>query len=203
VTDPTPPRPDASSWMRRGVHDRRWLPVLAVLGVILVTTLGGFVAAAALAEPAGPPVSIPGIVSVQPLTGWEPAEPGSVADRPYVRVTRGSGTLVAVAWGPFDGDAEALAVDVRDEVLDGSLDQLSVSEVLTPVVLDQGAEGQRFTFVGIDAESGAAVEGEVTTVISPDGQGVVFVGLAPEGLLAFVDGDLRTMVNAAIVGPAA
>jgi hypothetical protein len=96
-----------------------------------------------------------------------------------------------------------LAVDVRDEVLDGSLDQLSVSEVLTPVVLDQGIEGQRYTFVGIDAESGAAVEGEVTTVISPDGQGVVFVGLAPEGLLAFVDGDLRTMVSAAIVGPAA
>lgn len=203
MTDPTPPRPDASPWMRRGGHDRRWLPTLAVLGVILATTLGGFVAAAALAEPAGPPVSIPGVVSVQPLTGWEPAEADSVGDRPFVRVTRGSGTLVAVAWGPFDGDAEALAVDVRDEALDGSLDQLSVSDVFTPVVLDQGTEGQRFTFVGIDAESGAAVEGEVTTVISTDGQGVVFVGLAPEGLLAFVDGDLHTMVSAAIVGPAA
>ena len=189
--------------MRRGVHDRRWLPALAVLGVVLVTTLGGFVAAAALAEPAG-------AARVDPRRRLGPAAHGLGAgrarlrgDRPFVRVTRGSGTLVTVAWGPFDGDAEALAVDVRDEVLEGSLDQLSVSEVLTPVVLDQGIEGQRFTFVGIDAESGAAVEGEVTTVVSPDGQGVVFVGLAPEGLLAFVDGDLRTMVSAAIVGPAA
>lgn len=202
MTSTTPSRPDVSSWMRRGAHDRRWLPPAAVLVVVLVTTLGGFVAAAALAEPTGPPVSIPGVVSVRPLTGWEPAAPGSVGDRPFVRVTRGSGTLAAVAWGP-SADAEALAVEVRDELLGESLDQLSVSEVLVPVTLDQGLEGRRFTFVGIDAESAAAVEGEVTTVISPDGQGVVFVGLAPEGLLAFVDGDIHTMVRRAIVGPAA
>ena len=94
-------------------------------------------------------------------------------------------------------------MEVRDELLGESLDQLSVSDVLVPVTLDQGLEGRRFTFVGIDAESAAAVEGEVTTVISPDGQGVVFVGLAPEGLLAFVDGDIHTMVRRAIVGPTA
>jgi hypothetical protein len=188
--------------MQRGAHDRRWLPPAAVLVVVLVTTLGGFVAAAALAEPTGPPVSIPGVVSVRPLTGWELAAPGSVGDRPFVRVTRGSGTLAAVTWGP-SADAEALAVEVHDELLGESLDQLSVSDVLVPVTLDQGLEGRRFTFVGIDAESAAAVEGEVTTVISPDGQGVVFVGLAPEGLLAFVDGDIHTMVRRAIVGPAA
>jgi hypothetical protein len=57
--------------------------------------------------------------------------------------------------------------------------------------------------VGIDADSGSAVEGEVTAVVSPEGQAVVFVGLAPEGLLAFVDGDLHTMVAAAVVGPPA
>jgi hypothetical protein len=37
--------------------------------------------------------------------------------------------------------------------------------------------------------------------VPANGQAVVFVGLAPEGVLAFVDGDLRTMVASAIVGP--
>ena len=203
MTREAPPRPDASAWMREGVPGRRWWPVFAVAGVVLVTTLGGFVAAAALSDPAGPPVGVPGVVSVQPLSGWEPADPGTAAGRPYVRLTRGSGTLVVVGWGPFAADAVTLASDVRDELLAESLEQLSVSDRLTSVALDGGAVGQRFTFVGIDADSGGAVEGEVTVVVTPEGQGVVFLGLAPEGLLAFIDGDLHTMVAAAVVGPSA
>ena len=198
--DQPPPRPEASSRVPQGRPPRRWLPAVAVLAVLMVTTAGGFVTAGALSEPAGPPVAIPGVVAVQPLSGWEAAEPGSVAGRPLVRLTRGSGTLVTVAWGPHSGDAASLAVEVRDELLGGSLDQLSVSETLTPVTLDQGVQGQRFTFVGIDRESSAAVEGTVTAVVAPDGVGVVFLGLAPEGLLAFVDGDLHTMVAEARFG---
>jgi hypothetical protein len=143
------------------------------------------------------------VVSVQPLSGWEPADPGSPAGRPFVRLTRGSGTLAVVAWGPFAGDAAALAAEVGDELLGGSLERLSVSDQLTAVSLDGGMRGARFTFVGIDAESGSAVEGEVTAVVSAEGEGVAFLGLAPEGLLAFVDCDLHTMVAAAVVGPSA
>jgi hypothetical protein len=204
MTGDAPPRPDASAaWLRRSTPQRRWWPALAVAGVVLVTTIGGFVAAAALSVPAGPPVGVPGVVSVQPLSGWEPADPGTAAGRPFVRLTRGSGTLAVVAWGPFAGDAASLAAEMRDELLGESLERLSVSDQLTGVSLDDGTAGVRFTFVGIDADSGSAVEGEVTTVVSPEGQAVVFVGLAPEGLLAFVDGDLHTMVAAAVVGPPA
>ena len=185
--------------MRRGGPPRRWLPATAVLAVVVAATLGGFVVSAALSESTGPPVSIPGVVSVQPLSGWEPAEMGSIADRPTVGLTRGSGTLAAVSWGPFIGGSEDLAVEVG-RALPGSLDQLTVSELLTPVVFDQGLGGHRFTFVGIDRASGSALEGEVTTVVAPGGHAVVFVGLAPEGLLAFIDGDLHTMIAAADVG---
>ena len=110
---------------------------------------------------------------------------------------------MVVGWGPFEGDAAALAAEVRDELLGESLEQLSVSDRLTSIPLEGGAVGQRFTFVGIDADSGGAVEGEVTAVVSSEGQGVVFIGLAPEGLLAFIDGDLHTMIAAAAVGPSA
>ena len=203
MTVEPPPGPEASAWMLRTRPARRWWPPIAVLGVVITTTLGGFVAASALSEPAGAPVSIAGVVAVQPISGWEPAEPGSVASRLFVRLTRGSGTLVVVAWGTVAGDAGLLAVEVRDDLLDASLDQLTVSDRLTPVAFDQGLRGQRFTFVGIDRESSTPVEGAVTTVVVPDGRGVVFVGLAPEGLLAFVDGDLHTMVTSAVVGPEA
>lgn len=186
--------------MRTRGAGRRWLPALAVLGVVLAVTLGGFVVAAALAEPAGRAVSIPGAVSVQPLSGWEPSQPGTLGGRPFVRLTRGNGALAAVAWGQAPGDAETLAIAVRDDLLGESLDRLTVSETLTPVALDQGLEGQRFNFTGVDRDSGSAVEGEVTAVVDATGQGVVFVGLAPEGLLAFIDGDLHTMIERATVG---
>jgi len=186
--------------MRGATPARRWLPAVAVLVVLTMATFGGFVVSAALSEPAGPPVSIAGVVSVQPLSGWEPAEAGEVAERPIVRITRGSGTLAVVAWGSVPGDSESLAADVVDELLRDQLDRLTVSELLTTVRLDEGLEAQRFTFVGIDRTTDAAVEGEVTTVVAPGGEGVIFVGVAPEGLLAFVDGDLHTMIAAASLG---
>ena len=80
--------------------------------------------------------------------------------------------------------------------------ELTVSEALTRVTLDRGDGGQRFTFTGVDRDSGTAIEGEVTAVVDDRGQGVAFVGLAPEGLLAFIDGDLHTMIDRSTVGDA-
>ena len=57
--------------------------------------------------------------------------------------------------------------------------------------------GARFGYIG-STETGAAIEGEVTVVVAPSGQGVVFDGWAP-GSLAFVDGDLATMIEQAEV----
>jgi hypothetical protein len=176
--------------------------VLGVLATILVVVLGGFVVAAGLSEPAGPPVAIPGLVSVQPLTGWEVAGNGTIGDQPpraYVQLTRGSGNLIVVDWGPVAGDAGSLAQSVVDEVLRPNFDQLSVSDSLSQVTSVEGSRGRRFTFVGVDPRSGTSVEGEVTTFTDASGRGVVFIGLAPEGLLAYVDGDLHTMIDRAQV----
>ena len=64
-----PLRPDEAPGVAR--RERRWWPLLAVAAVILVVVFGGYVTAGALAEPAGPPVGFPGVVSVRPLSGWE------------------------------------------------------------------------------------------------------------------------------------
>lgn len=192
-----PDRPDEARWLR--ARERRWWPTLAVFAVIVLVTVGGYVAAALLATPAGPPVGFPGVVSVQPIAGWESAEPGITEGHPYVSVTRGNGTLVVVDWGQVT-TGESLATDVVDEVLDAEFSQLSVSDELEAVTLADGIQGVRFRFVGLDPDGGGSIEGEVTAVVTPAGRGVVFVGLAPDGQLAFVDGDLRTMVDLARVG---
>ncbi len=151
-----------------------------------------------LAEPAGPPVGVEGVVSIQPLSGWEVAGQGRSDGHAYTRLSRGSGTLDVVAWGSAS-DAETLATDYRS-VLQSQLSQLQVSDDLEPVVLKDGTAGVRFRYVGVVADTGATVEGVVTCVVTPDGQGVVFDGWAPEGMLSFVDGDLETMVDRAVIG---
>jgi hypothetical protein len=191
-----PDRPDEAAWLRR--RERRWLPTVIVLAVIVLVTAGGYVVAALLATPAGPPIGFPGVVSVQPIAGWGPAGTGSVQGHPYVSLSRGNGTLIIMDWGEAD-DADALAVDLVEDVLQPDLSQLSVSDELQPVTLADGSEGVRFRFVGVDPDSGGSVEGEVTVVVTATGRGVAFIGLAPEGQLAFVDGDLHTMIDHATV----
>lgn len=196
-TDGPPARLDEAAWLQG--RERRWLPAIVVLVVMVAVTLGGYVAVAFLATPVGDPVGFPGLVSVQPLSGWQPADPGAVQGRPLVQLGRGSAALAIVDWGTSPGDADALAGAVVDELLAPTLTRLSVSDRLEPVVLLDGTPGARFTFVGVDEQAGGAVEGEVTTVVDAAGRGVVFVALVPEGQLSFVDGDIHTMIERAEV----
>jgi hypothetical protein len=169
---------------------------LALVGVILVVVLGGYVAAAALSEPAGPAVEIPGVVSVRPLSGWVFAGRAASKGFEFVGLTRGSGNLVAGATSGAS-DVASLAVAYRLE-LSAQLSQLSVSRP-EDIRLRSGTPGIRFAYVGVVADTGTSVEGEVSAFVTPDGRGVVFDGWAPAGLLSFVLTDIRTMVERAEV----
>ena len=193
-TDP-PMRPDESPLQRRA--ERRWWPTLAVAGVILLVVAGGFVTAAALSEPAGVPVTVGSAVTLQPLSGWVTADTTPVGGLPSARITRGGGNLDVVVITGYSGSANDLAHDYVDRVLKVQLTRLSVSNALATVVLSDGSLAERFHYVGAN-DAGQSVEGEVTAVVTPAGDGVVFDGWAPEGLLAFVDGDLHTMIDRAV-----
>ena len=168
---------------------------LAVLGVILVVVLGGYVVAAVLSEPAGPPVGIAGVVSIRPLSGWVVADTPNGG--PGVNVTRGSGNLDTTVF-PGSADMRRLA-DRYIEVLSGELSQLSVSRQLSAVRLSSGLRGVRFGYIGVVAGTGTSIEGEVT-VVTMSGHGVVFDGWAPAGLLSFVRSDIDTMIDQAEFG---
>jgi hypothetical protein len=165
-----------------------------VVCVIVAVVFGGYVVAAALSAPAGAPVDVAGIVQVQPLSGWALAGRGTVAGVPFAQITRGSGNLATTALASRGGDAERLATDYARIVLEPRLSQLSISRRLDDVRLRSGLRGVRFAYVGVVADTGASIEGEVTATIAPSGNGVVFDGWAPAGVLSFVRSDIDTMI---------
>lgn len=197
ITAP-PTRPDLAPG--GGRPSRGGWATLVVLGVIVSIVLGGYVTAAALSEPSGSAVDVAGIVRVRPLSGWEVAGRGSLAGRPFVHLTRGSGNLVVVAFGGLREDVLSVARGYVD-LLSGGLSQLSVSQPRR-VRLGSGSAGVRFGYVGVVAEAGTSIEGEVTVTVTPAGDGVVFDGWAPAGVLSFVRSDIGSMIEGAEVSGA-
>ncbi len=170
-----------------------------MVATILAVVLGGYVVAAALSEPTGPPIGIPGVVGVRPLSGWVVAGTADSFDgAPSLQLTRGNGNLSVSVRRPNRGDPETLAEDYR-AYLSNRLSQLSVSSTLEPVRLRSGQTGVRFAYIGVLGDSGTSVEGEVTVFVTPSGHGIVFNGWAPAGLLPFVRSDVRTMIAEAEV----
>jgi len=161
-----------------------------------VVVLGGYVTAAALSTPAGPPVLVGGAVRVAPPSGWEVA--GRSTSPPGVRLTRGNGNLDVLAV-PSGGDALALVDGYVERVLRPNAERLSVSPRYEEVRLRSGLPGVRVSYLGAFGRGQTPIEGEVTAVVSPDGVGVVFDGWAPRGLLPYVKDDIDRMIDTAEV----
>jgi len=200
-TDEPPVRPDLqSTWTQ---PRRRWWPLVGVSAVIAVVVLGGYVTSSALSEPAGPPVTIPGIVQVRPLSGWAESDAGQLrlalegSDVPglFVQLTRGNGNFGVVAVRAGAADPVGVANAFILGVLDRRLDRPTVSRNLESVRLESGARAVRFSYVGVFAQTGVSIEGEVTVLITPAGVGVIFDAFASEGLLPFILGDVHAMEN--------
>jgi hypothetical protein len=210
VSGPTravaPDRPDLAPAARPGPR-RRFLPAALVLVAILVVVLGGFVVAAALSGPAGPPVDVAGLVRVQPAAGWELASRGTlqgtwqtsggtVSDVPFARLTRGSASLdLAVVTG-YGGTPEDLARWYASEVLSQQLTQLSISDVRSTDATTAGGAAIRFAYLGVH---GSAIEGDVVVVVSSRGTGVIFDAWAAQGALASSLDDVTRMIREAEV----
>jgi hypothetical protein len=193
-----PPRPDEKLAFRR--PERRWLPVLCVLAALVVVVGGGYVTAAALSEPVGAPITVSDVVRIQPLSGWSLAARGrlNITGPEYARLTRGVGSVDVVAYPGRGGTAEALAVAYTRQ-LDLEVTRLSVSSHLSPLRTASGSQGVRFSYAGVDPDTSASIDGEVTVIVGPSGNGAAFDGWAPAGLLPYVSHDIGSMIDRAIV----
>ncbi len=159
---------------------------------------GGYITAAALSTPVGPPIAIGGVARLQPLSGWRFVQRVSDAGVPGVLITRGSGSLEVLA-APIDHTPDALATFYEEQVLQPRASRLQVSDHFEPVTLASGVNAVRFSYIGVFDQSGVPIEGEVTVAVSAAGNGVIFDGWAPEGALQYVTGDIETMVRDAEV----
>jgi hypothetical protein len=171
-----------------------------------VTVLGGFVVAGTLPEPELQAVGLGGVVTVHPLPGWEvvhrerinlPSPSGGSLAGEFAQLTRGSGALDVVALPGVGGDALELADLYASEVLSRQLERLSVSDRAEQILLRNGLQAVRFGYIGSEPRSGSPIEGSVTVVVSPSGNGVVFDGWAFQGQLELILDELASMTDSA------
>jgi len=201
-----PVRPDARAGAVR--PGRRWLPTGLVALIMSTTVLGGFVIAEALPPPEVRPVALGGVLTIRPLPGWElvrreqatvPLPSGGVISTEFAQLTRGSGALDLLALPGFGGTALELADLYAGAVLTRQLERLSISDQVERQLLPSGLEAVRFGYIGSEPQSGAAVEGSVTVVLAPSGNGAVFDGWAFPGQLELISEELVAMIDLAEV----
>jgi len=178
---------------------RTWLPTLVILGIVLFVVFGGYVVAGALSSETGPPLEVGNAVTVSPLTGWEVARRGPVTGGgEFAELTRGTGSLDVFTTSTTLSPEDLLRTYVN-EFLKPNAQQLSVSEEINQVQLDNGMSAVRASYVGTFGDRHSQIEGEVTALVTPSGQGVVFDGWGPAGLYPYAQGDVDTMIRAAEV----
>lgn len=201
----TPARPDAPPGRVRPA--RRWLPPALVALVMTLTVLGGFVLAETLPPPEVRRVALGGVLTVTPLPGWEEVRreqvtvpsPSGVLTGEFAQLTRGSGALDLLALPGVGREALELADLYAGEVLARQLERLAVSDQVERITLAGGPSGVRFGYIGSAPETGAAVEGSVTVVVSASGNGAVFDGWASQGQLELIGEELAAMIDRAEV----
>lgn len=185
-----PPRPDEAPAQRR--TERRWLPALAVLAVIVAVTGGAQVVEAIAGAEA--PVVVGTTVTVTPEPGWAVVSVTEGDPTSQALLSRGAANLLVVATPAGAGAVQELGRGYV-QTLQDRFAQVRIGEA--------GVEGNRvarFGYVGVTGD-GVAVEGVVALVADPvTGSGAIFDGFAPKGSLGAAIGDLRTMVETAEVG---
>ena len=174
------------------LRQRKWIPVIALAAVLAAVTTGGYLTSDALGEVRGGAVAVGTSVRVTPIPGWELA--GRSTDPDRIRLTSGS-TSLDVAALPFDGTDVDLLGRYVDDVLKPDAEQFRVSEEVEPVRLASGLTGSRIAYVGLFGDVQAPIEGEVTAVVSPSGEGVIFDGWAPAGQLQFEIDEIDAMIE--------
>jgi hypothetical protein len=176
------------------LRQRRWIPVIALATLLAAVTSGGYLASDALGEIQGGAVAVGTSVRVTPFSGWELADSSTDPDR--IRLTSGSTSLDVAAF-PFDGTDVDLLGRYVDNILEPGAEQFRVSEEVDSVRLASGLTGSRIAYVGLFGDVQAPIEGDVTAVVSPSGEGVIFDGWAPAGQLQFEIDEIDAMIERA------
>jgi hypothetical protein len=139
----------------------------------------------------GTPVDIGNGVRVTPPAGWVAV--GSPQNLPGVKFQRGAVT-VEVGIASFDQAPKDLLVAYVNQILAPSAQDAKVSSA-TSVVAGNGKPTARATYTGSFKDVGTAVEGELSTQVSPTNIGIVVNAYAPQGQFTASLNDVHAFVD--------
>ena len=177
---PAPPEPG----------QRKWLPTLGVLVVMVGVIAAGAFASDAVAGLPLPAVEIDGVVAVSPIEGWQFVERAD--DGRTVYLTRGDGNMLVHAADAGRTAEETLRAAVDQEV--AASGGLLIAEPMGSATVDGGRAALRVVVRGSVDGIEYPVEGEFLALSTPSRRAVLFVGLAAAGEYHLVTGDIRRMV---------
>ncbi len=187
-----PERPDEAPSQRR--VERRWLPLLAVLGVIALITGGGRSVSDAIAGPPEPAFDLTPALRIHPAAGWVAEGFDRRAGVEAVVLARGTAVLRIEAILEDPRAPQALMDGYVEQVLRQAFVDLTLGEPEAAIV--DGAPAARAGYLGTTAQ-GVSVEGIVVVTVAPSGAAVVFDAGAPAGDLAWAGEDVVSMIRTA------
>jgi hypothetical protein len=169
-----------------------------LLAVLVAVVAGGPLVDAALLAPAGPALQVTSAVRLAPLGGWRLAAIQE-GGRPAL-LTRGSGSLAVLSIATGLDQRQLADAYMREYLAPASANLVVTEAELVSLGPDRLARrfAYRGRFEGPDRHGGLA--GEVTTVVSPLGSGVVFDAWAEADVYPYERGDAGVMVARAVVG---
>ncbi len=179
----TPVRPDEAPAQR--VRERRWLPAIVLVALVLGLVLGGHAVAGPGSAPAA--VAIDG-VRVHPATGWDLV----ASSEGWARLHRGPAVLDIYAAPPAYTGPAGVAATYVEQVLRPSLVQVTIGEPAYTTIAG-GVPAVRVGYVGV-TDDGVAIEG-VVVAASGASRAVVFDAAAPQGALATIAADVARMLD--------
>jgi hypothetical protein len=190
--------PMAPSVARRPLFDRqKWLPTIAVAGIIAGVVLGGLGLDKVIAAPSAGTVEIGQSVTITAAPGWVKTETSGTGDGDGVALQKSDATLSATAV-LYDGSPSGALSEVEAELQQDAAD-ISFGAEHDSALGGHDAATVTFSAIVSGPSGSGTIDGEVVCLVV-DGRAIVFEVIAPQGDLDPVADDVLTMVSSVEVG---
>lgn len=189
--------PMAPSVARKPLFDRqKWLPTIAVAGIVAGVVLGGLGLDRAIAAPSAGTVEIGQSVTITAAPGWVRSETGGGSGG-GVDLQKSDATLSATAVS-YGGSPSGALSEVEAELQQDAAD-ISFGTEHDGALGGRDAATVTFSAIVSGPSGSGTIDGEVVCLVV-DGRAILFEVIAPQGDLDPVADDVLTMVSSVEVG---
>jgi hypothetical protein len=188
---------------RKPLFDRqKWLPTVAVAGIVAVVVLGGLGLDKVIAAPSAGTVDIGQSVTIKAAPGWVKTETSGSGSGGGAELQKSDAILTATAVA-YGGQPPAALAEVeaalQQDVSGQNSAQISFGTEHDGTLGGYDAAMVSFSAIVSGPSGSGTIDGEVICLVT-GGKAIVFEVYAPQGDLDPVADDILTMVNSVEVG---